>query len=83
MRGGPKGSVSLILSDPPCKDGKAGITTVPLEAFFRLIILKILFFPRFKSVISDHLFPCSRDAEVIFCRENPQFENKQISNFKV
>ena len=28
-----KGTVSVISSDPPCKDGNARFTTVPLEAF--------------------------------------------------
>ena len=27
-----KGTVSAILSDPPCKDGNAGFTTLPLKA---------------------------------------------------
>ena len=26
-----KETVSVILSDPPCKDGNAGFTTVPLK----------------------------------------------------
>ena len=27
-----KGTVSVVLSDPPCKDGNAWFTTVPLKA---------------------------------------------------
>ena len=29
-----KGTVSVITSDPPCKDGNVRFTTVPLKALF-------------------------------------------------
>ena len=32
----PRGTVSVILSEPPCKDDSARFTVVPLKAFFSI-----------------------------------------------
>ena len=39
-----KGTVSIISSDSPCKDGNARFTTLPLIALSMIIILKTFYF---------------------------------------
>jgi len=47
-----KGTVSVISSDPPCKDGNARYTTVPLKALSDDKCGRYCHFSRFKSVPS-------------------------------
>ena len=39
-----KGTVSVNSSDPPCKDGKTGFTTVPLNLYLNNNVEDIVFF---------------------------------------
>ena len=70
-----KGTVRVISSDPPCKDGNVRFTTVPLKPLSDPKMWKILsFFQTWKVFISPLLL-ISKKCEGHFNR-NPQNKNK-------
>ena len=66
-----KGTVSVILSDPPCTDGIARLTMVPMKLFRIDYVKDIVVFLGLKVFHSNNsnMFSCSRNAQVPFCRE--------------
>ncbi len=74
-----KGTVRVISSYPPCKDGNARFTTVPLNWSK---MLKIVFLG-LEVFVSDnsYVFYCSRNARVTFI-ENPQLKIISFQNLR-
>ena len=72
-----KGTVRLISSDPPCKDGNAWYTTVPLKPFLINNVEDL------KVFISDdfYMFSCCRNAQLTFV-EKPQPLKICFHNYK-
>ena len=61
-----KGSVKVILSDSPCKDGKAWFITVPLTDFSDLVWIRYPWFWLLKLFILISWFSAKSENDVIF-----------------